>query len=225
MPAPVKKHVKKFLPLLMAITAVAGFSLWDNRVSLLFFAQQSPPPSKEVPKALVPPPVTVPGPGITGSGITNPGDAAVAPSGGTPAPAASEVRMPEVRMPAKAGSFTFGDFVNLRSEIEKTRLDAQLHELKKKMEKPQPAPPPRQEFVLPPLPSPASKPAPVSIAPDAVMGVQGMDGDLSAVIRTSAGRQVTVKQGDKFGGGVVSAISRSGVVIRRNKTFSTIPFE
>jgi type IV pilus biogenesis protein PilP len=149
-----------------------------------------------------------------------------------PAPAAS--------MPAfggrlfKAGSF--GEYVELRATLEMNALRLKNYELTKKMPPPEtekePQNPPPLQAVVPPVQPPAQpsvpaleKLAPVPTLQDAVISVLGVDGNLSAVIRTSAGRQVTVKKGDKFGGGTVAEISRSGVVVIRGKTFSTIQFE
>jgi type IV pilus biogenesis protein PilP len=207
---------------LVLVIAAGGLYLLENRTAALssFFVEQKPSslkeetPLRETPKSAASP--------ATGTGATGTGDTPAAP------PAASS---PPVPREIRTGTFSFGDFVELRGKIEEARLDVQLFELRRKMEKPPPvvAPQPapaRPDFVLPALPSlaPAPKPMPKPAMPEAVVGVQGVDGDLSAVIRTSAGRHVTVKPGDRFGGGVVSAVSRSGVVVRRGNTSSTITF-
>jgi len=168
----------------------------------------------------------------------SPSQACAAPADAVPPPVAPAAPAPAdqvppvefVPQPQVRHSATFGDFVALKSQIEMKKLDLQLFELNKKMEKtPAKAPEvlPRQELNLPAftMPPVEPKPAPAPVLSDVVLSVHGMDGKLSAVMRTSAGRQVNVKVGDKFGGGVVSGISRNGVVIRRGNSLSTILFD
>lgn len=89
-----------------------------------------------------------------------------------------------------------------------------------------------------PAPVPASLPAPKpasnnpkleklreprEVAP-VVVSVQGVDGTTSATLQTRD-KLTTVKVGDNFGGGVVSSITRNGVVVKNGKSTLNFRFE
>lgn len=134
--------------------------------------------------------------------------------------------------PAPSGKV--GDLSDLHLQIEEYKLLVQIEELKAKLrdlkqpKMPAPAAPlslpiaaltPPSGAVSPPVAQVASK----RVDP-AVLSVQGVDGELTATIR-SGGKQITVRKGQKFGNGVISEISRTAVTVRNGKQTVTLPFE
>lgn len=127
-----------------------------------------------------------------------------------------------------------GKVTDIKGRIEVLKLEVQEEELKQKkkaLSAPTPVPvtsaPKFPELDLPAFAPPSSKniPRPSSrAAGTAVIAVQGVDGDLRAIVRTGTGT-VTVRKGMNFGGGVISDISRQGVLIRKNNAVTTLPFE
>lgn len=123
----------------------------------------------------------------------------------------------------------------LRAEKEEVRLLHEIEELRSKtraLKTPPALMPTDIPAVMPELP-PLSPPSPSKSAPAAsppknfgpvVIAVQGVSGELSAVIRTG-GRTITVRKGGNVAGGVVTDISRSGVIVRRGGKTATLPFE
>ncbi len=115
-----------------------------------------------------------------------------------------------------------GQKVILEQQVRIAELEQRLKELNQPAVKP--------ELILPALTPPKSgeKPAAAPVAAPrretAVVSVQGVAGNLTATIRTSEGRIVTVRNGAAFGGGVLQ-VTRKGVSIRRNGKLSAIPFE
>lgn len=125
----------------------------------------------------------------------------------------------------------------LHVQIEEYKLLVQIEELKAKLsdlKKVQTvaaasAPP---VLSLPALTPPQStEPPAVPLQPrrakgPAVMSVHGVDENLVAEVRLEGGKRITLRKGEKFGGGVVSEVSRSaGVVIRIGKKTTVLPFE
>lgn len=115
-----------------------------------------------------------------------------------------------------------GQKVILEQQVRIAELEQRLKDLNQPARKP--------EIILPDLTPPKSKEKPIA-APVAaprreavVVSVQGVAGNLTATIRTSEGRIVTVKNGAAFGGGILQ-VTRKGVSIRRNGKLSAIPFE
>lgn len=127
-----------------------------------------------------------------------------------------------------------GKVTDIKGRIEVLKLEVQEEELKQKkkaLSAPTPVPvtsaPKFPELDLPAFAPPSSRniPRPSSrAAGTAVIAVQGVDGDLRAIVRTGTGT-VTVRKGMNFGGGVISDISRQGVLIRKNNAVTTLPFE
>lgn len=85
------------------------------------------------------------------------------------------------------------------------------------------------EIVLPPLEPPKKektaeeKEAKPKRSGPVVISVQGVANRLTATIRTSSGEVVTVRHGQRFGGGVLS-VTRRSVTVRTGSTSRTIPF-
>lgn len=134
---------------------------------------------------------------------------------------------PPVRQVYNSSS-TLGDLSRYRGQKILLEQQVRIAELEQRL-KDISAPKKQPEIVLPDLVPPKATPAvPVSVqAPKrgpAVVSVHGVTGDLSASIRTSDGKVVTVKNGGQFGGGVLH-VTRKSVSIRRNGKLSTIPFE
>lgn len=148
------------------------------------------------------------------------GDAAkVVPPPAQPAPAASDT--------------TLGDLTRLRGVKRVLQQEAEIADLRRRLAEarqpivatpvPQPQPTPQATIKLPPLDD-VEKEKPKRRSGPTVVSVRGVDGRLSAEIRTSDGRVVTVKNGERFNGGVL-VVSRKGVSVRRNGDLTRIPFE
>lgn len=129
-----------------------------------------------------------------------------------------------------------GQVTDIKGRIEVLKLEVQEEELKQKKKAlstsvtpPVVATTPKfPELDLPALTPPQSKSTsrpPSRASSTAVIAVQGVDGDLRAIVRTSAGTSITVRKGMSFGGGIISDISRQGVMIRKNNTVTALPFE
>lgn len=131
-----------------------------------------------------------------------------------------------VRQIYNSGS-TLGDLSRYRGQRMLLEQQVRIAELEQRLK--DLAAPKRPEIVLPDLlppktaPAPAAAPAPKPKRP-VVVSVQGVGGLLSASIRTSEGRIVTVKNGASFAGGTL-LVTRKGVSVRRNGKLSAIPFE
>lgn len=130
-----------------------------------------------------------------------------------------------------------GRVTQLKAQLDELKLETQIEELqarKKQLTAP-PSSAPMLAAKLPDLPLqaltppkaatsvPATLPSPRS-GKTAVVSVQGVEDDVTAVLRTRAGL-VTVRRGARFGGGTVSHISRQGVTIRTGNTTTTLRFE
>lgn len=78
----------------------------------------------------------------------------------------------------------------------------------------------------PPAPQPASVSRPTSASRGglSVISIQGVEGQLTATIRTASG-QTTARAGTRLGDAVVTGISIQGVMVRRGGHVSTLPFE
>lgn len=70
----------------------------------------------------------------------------------------------------------------------------------------------------------AKKKEPVRQRGPVVISVQGIEGALSATIRGSGGRTVTVRDGASFAGGKIS-VTRDRVAVNRRGKITAIPFE
>ena len=139
-------------------------------------------------------------------------------------------------LPAPAASdTTLGDLSRLRGVKRVLQQEAEIADLRRRRAEaqqpivatpvPQPAPQavPQATIKLPPLDD-AEKEKPKRRSGPSVVSVQGVDGRLSADIRTSDGRIVTVKNGERFNGGVL-VVSRKGVSVRKSGALTRIPFE
>lgn len=137
-------------------------------------------------------------------------------------------------LPAPAASdTTLGDLSRLRGVKRVLQQEAEIADLRRRLAEaqqpivatpvPQPQPAPQATIKLPPLDD-AEKEKPRRRSGPSVVSVQGVDGRLSADIRTSDGRVVTVKNGERFNGGVL-VVSRKGVSVRKSGALTRIPFE
>ncbi len=137
-------------------------------------------------------------------------------------------------LPAPAASdTTLGDLSRLRGVKRVLQQEAEIADLRRRLAEaqqpivatpvPQPQPAPQATIKLPPLDD-AEKEKPKRRSGPSVVSVQGVDGRLSADIRTSDGRVVTVKNGERFNGGVL-VVSRKGVSVRKSGALTRIPFE
>ncbi len=121
----------------------------------------------------------------------------------------------------KAGNL--GKMTSLRGNLEEVRLQVAIAQEKEKLLPKQAAPAPQPQMLLPELPKPVVA-KPKEAAP-VVVSIQGVDGHASATIRSSAGSLVTVRPGDKFGGGVIASVSRNGVLVRRGNALTALALE
>lgn len=211
----ITKRTKIIWGVLLLLLVGTGGGLWWTR-------QTPPPPVMPAPKPLPKKtPVTEKAPA-----------AAPVKSTASVATAASDVTV----VPVSLTAGNLGRLTALKGEVEELRLEVQLEELrakKKGLLNPAPvaaAPVRMPELSLPAMTPPKGSPAsslelpPVRRAGTAVVSVQGVDGEVSAVIRTGSGT-VTVRKGSRFGGGVVTAVSRQGVFVSRNGKTAALPFE
>lgn len=212
---PRKKNTAAGVAFLVALLAGgAGGAWWWMQES----ATPPPPPLKQTPKKT---PVRAVAP------VSQKAGAPTAPPAASPTPE---------KAPLVPSAETLGDLTALRGEVEKLKLEVQKEELlakKKSIREPAPVqaaplvPPP---LSLPELVPPAQAPTMPAVlarkrsSGPVVISVQGVDGDVSALVRTGS-RTVTLHRGDRFGGGVVTDITRKAVVIRRGAETAVLPFE
>lgn len=211
----ITKRTKIIWGILLLLLVGAGGGLWWTR-------QTPPPPVMPAPKA--PSPKTPKIPRAEKAPAAMPVKSSAAPASGSSA------------VPVSLTAGNLGRLTDLKGELEELRIEVQLEELrakKKSLLNPAPvaAPPVRvPELTLPAMTPPKSPPAsslelpPVRRAGTAVVSVRGVDGDVSALIRTGSGT-VTVRKGSRFGGGVVTSVSRQAVVVSRNGKTAVLPFE
>lgn len=128
-----------------------------------------------------------------------------------------------------SSSSTLGDLSRIRGQKIILEQQVRIAELEQRLkdigERKKP------EIILPDLTPPKAKgdgqPTVTTPAPKrgpVVVSVQGVSGALSATIRTSDGRTVTVKNGAAFGGGRLQ-VTRRGVFILRGGKPAALPFE
>ena len=114
----------------------------------------------------------------------------------------------------------------LRAQLEELRIQAAIAQEREKM-LPKPvavsAAHPKT-LDLPEIPTPRLDQKPRRTSP-VVLSVQGVDGQSTATVRLQSGELVSVRSGDRFNGGVVGSVSRSGVTIRRGGASTTLAFE
>ena len=125
-----------------------------------------------------------------------------------------------------------GDLARMRGQKHLLEQEVKIAELQRQLRESRtidPVVPQPQEIVLPPLDPPKRDKAdekddkPKRSAGPVVVSVQGVGNRLSATIRTSSGETVTVRHGQRFGGGVLS-VTRRSVTVRTGSTSRTIPF-
>lgn len=128
---------------------------------------------------------------------------------------------------------TVGDLARMRGQRQLLQQQVKIAELEAELKKARnpvvaaPVVPP--EIVLPPLEPPKKektaeeKEAKPKRSGPVVISVQGVANRLTATIRTSSGEVVTVRHGQRFGGGVLS-VTRRSVTVRTGSTSRTIPF-
>lgn len=146
--------------------------------------------------------------------------------------AAGETRIPSVE--DSSNGENLAKITGLRGQLQVLQLETSIAEQEAKKLKlgaaptesrrdvPIMAPPPAQMPVLS-LPS-LTPPISTERRQVRVVSVQGLDGKLSATIRTAAGALLTVHEGSRFGGGIAS-VSRTGVSIRKSGTTEHLSFE
>ena len=119
-------------------------------------------------------------------------------------------------------SGNLGRMTELRADLEEVKVKVAIEQEKEKLNSKKTTPAPQPQVILPEPPKPVVKPKEAS---PVVISIQGMDGHASATIRSSTGSLVTVRPGDKFGGGVIAAVNRTGVWVRRGNSSTTLAFE
>ncbi|WP_197084294.1 type IV pilus biogenesis protein PilP [Desulfovibrio sp. TomC] len=149
-------------------------------------------------------------------------------------PASKETQAKESEIPPFTVAAAIADSVpksgnleqmtSLRAELDEVRLQVAIAQEKEKLLPKQPSPVPHQTAILSELPKPVAAAQPRQASP-LVVSIQGADGYTSATIRSSAGTLMTVRPGDKFGGGVITAINRTGVLVRRGNASTALAFE
>lgn len=149
----------------------------------------------------------------------------------SPAPAADQGDVASF----SPNSTTLGKHSSKRSELRLLELEAAIKEKKVKISKLDEslsenkdkdlvvlAPPPVQ---IPALPAPVPAPSMQAVRKQVqVVAVEGLNGVLSATVRTASGHLVTLHEGSRFGGGIAS-ISRTGVSIRKGGKTEHLSFE
>lgn len=125
-----------------------------------------------------------------------------------------------------------GDLARMRGQKHLLEQEVKIAELQRQLREAQTiapvVPQSQQEIVLPPLDPPKKEKdekedKPKRPSGPVVVSVQGVGNRLSATIRTSSGETVTVRHGQRFGGGVLS-VTRRSVTIRSGSTSRDIPF-
>ena len=130
---------------------------------------------------------------------------------------------------------TVGDLARMRGQKQLLQQQVKIAELEAELKKARnpvlaaPVVAQPQEIVLPPLDPPKKEKVeekedkPRRPAGPVVISVQGVGNKISATIRTSSGETVTVRHGQRFGGGILS-VTRRSVIVRTGSTSRTIPF-
>lgn len=153
-----------------------------------------------------------------------------------PAGKSMEKSQPGDQVKARLNSdATVGDLARMRGQKQLLQQQVKIAELEAELKKARnpvlaaPVVPQPQEIVLPPLDPPKKEKAeekedkPRRPAGPVVISVQGVGNNISATIRTSSGETVTVRHGQRFGGGILS-VTRRSVMVRTGSTSRTIPF-
>ena len=137
-------------------------------------------------------------------------------------------------VPPVASDTTLGDLTRLRGVKRVLQQEAEIAALRRRVAAaqqpvvatpvPQVQPAPQATIKLPPLDDAEKEKPKKRRSGPSVVSVQGVGERLAANIRGSDGRVITVKNGERFNGGVL-VVSRKGVSVRKNGELVRIPFE
>lgn len=200
--------------LAVIIAGVWVFGIW-----------QAPfPPGSSSSQPSPKPPMKEPAPSASGQGTQPPALSAsssttAASSSVTPAPV--EARSSGDLAPV-AGNL--GKVTALRADLEEVRLKVAIAQEVEKLH-PKPTPTPQPQLSLPLSEAPKPTAVKQKESSPVVVSVQGVDGNATATVRSGSGALETVRPGGRFNGGIVSAVSRSGVSVRRGSSTTTLAFE
>ncbi|KAF0234902.1 type IV pilus biogenesis protein PilP [Fundidesulfovibrio putealis] len=156
-------------------------------------------------------------PGVKTSSAPASAPKAEAPGAATVAPSL-QAGAPSVTVPV-AGNLK--ELTRLRAELEEARLQASIAQEREKGA-PKAAAAPVVIAPPPAVTSPVHKEAQTG---PVVESVQGADGRLTARVRLGSGKVVGVRPGDRLADGVVEAVGRDGVSIRKGRSLTMIGFE
>lgn len=143
-------------------------------------------------------------------------------------------RQGEMVRAALNSSSTLGDLARMRGRQHVLAQEVRIAELERRLKEAQqpvvataiPLQP--ETIALPPLKpmkkTEAKEDKPKRPSAPKVVSVQGMDGNLSATIRTTDGNLVTVKNGARFGGGIL-VVTRKRVSVRNGGKMRALSFE
>lgn len=141
--------------------------------------------------------------------------------------------VPQTPQAPAASDTTLGDLTRLRGVKRVLQQEAEIADLRRRLAEaqqpivatpvPQPQPAPQTTIKLPPLDE-VEKEKPKRRSGPSVVSVQGIGEKLAATIRNADGRVVTVKDGERYNGGIL-AVSRKGVSVRKGGELVRIPFE
>jgi type IV pilus biogenesis protein PilP len=141
-------------------------------------------------------------------------------------PSAPPALAPGAAVPGVPMAGNLAVITTLRAQLEELRIQAAIAQEREKM-LPKPvavsAAQPKT-LGLPEIPTPQLEQKSRRTSP-VVVSVQGVDGQSTATVRLQSGELVSVRAGDRFHGGVVGSVSRSGVTIRRGGASATLAFE
>ena len=153
----------------------------------------------------------------------------------TPEKASKQEMTPDADIPAltpiTATAGNLGKLSELTALEKELAIEVKIAKLRKEMEELSrspaiSAPSLSLPAFTPPAPQPASVSRPTSSSRGglSVISIQGVEGQLTATIRTASG-QTTARAGTRLGDAVVTGISIQGVMVRRGGHVSTLPFE
>ncbi|MFZ5425404.1 MAG: type IV pilus biogenesis protein PilP [Thermodesulfobacteriota bacterium] len=194
--------------------------LFMGHLALSTWLAPPPPPvpvASKAPKASRPPAAQA----TQAKGAADTRESGAKSEGQPSAPPATGAAVPGVPVAGNLAVIT-----TLRAQLEELRIQAAIAQEREKM-LPKPvvvsAAQPKT-LDLPEIPTPQLEQKPRRTSP-MVVSVQGVDGQSTATVRLQSGELVSVRPGDRFNGGVVGSVSRSGVTIRRGGASTTLAFE
>lgn len=172
-----------------------------------------------------------PTPGLPSAPTVSPARPALAqPKSAPPAVQSADVRpmpMPNVPIAGNLGTIT-----DLRAQLQEKQIRLAIHDIDAKLGVDAPNVASRVAVLTPddlarmvaPEKTPGPETAPAVSPRPIVVSVQGVDGKLSATLR-SGGKLLTLRVGQKFSGGMVAFISRDEVKIRDAHGLESLAFE